>query len=243
MKFKSFIIGIAMLGLVGCANTVTIMNSDGSSVEMPKDVYIAQKQNEQALALAEKFSGAFAPTDAELTEVGEVADAMRKVTMMVLMPQLAQAMQTDGYWQYKTAKLNFWGNIAAGPATALLSPFANRLAYGKKGAAYGGGGYTEVNFGNRVAKGGGGADGESSSATSASGDNLFEDFRFSFGDNAPLNLGDGTYVTGKDAQYQSGDGVQGQALSRPFNQPQLESEGGDVNNDSEGFGVDGSLTN
>lgn len=211
-----------LLGLVlvagGCARTVTITDPEGNTVEMPKDLYAQQQQQEANTAMMAQFSDAFSPANAELSEMGEVADTFRKAMALALMPQIAQAMQQDGYWDYKAAKLQFWGNVIAGPASALLQPFANRLAYGKTGAAYGGGGYTELNFGNRTAKGGGSSgEGDSVASTSASGDTTFEDFQFSLGDKSPLNIGDGTYLTGKDSQFQSGDGTQGQFLSRPCN--------------------------
>lgn len=45
----------------------------------------------------------------------------------------------------------------------------------------------------------------------------------------------------RDGQNQFGDGTQGQAVSRPTNQPQPQTEGGPINNNSEGLGFDGSL--
>lgn len=216
--FACGVIGFVLL-VSGCASTVTITNPDGSVVEMPKDIYAQQQQQQATQSMLASFAEAFKPVDSELSEMGEVADSFRRAMALALMPQIAQSLEQDGYWDYKAAKLQFWGNVIAGPATALLQPFANRLAYGKRGAAYGGGGYTELNFGNRMAKGGGKhkGEGDSAASTSASGDTTFEDFQFSLGNKSPLNIGDGRYLTGKDSQYQQGDGTQGQFLSRPCN--------------------------
>lgn len=214
---------LALAFLSGCGfNSVVVQHPDGSETKMSSDVYMATKQQEQAKQIVATLSESFQPVDGNLSAEGEVAEAMRKVMAMVLFPQIAESLQSDGYWNYQSAKLNFWGRLISNP----LNTVTERIVFGKKGAYAGRGGYTEINFGNRVAKGSGGSgggEGGGGSGSSASGDTSFEDFIFSLGDKSPVNIGDGTYITGKDSQFQSGDGVQGQAFTDPPNLQQPES--------------------
>jgi len=232
---------------MGCAtNRVTSTAPDGTVTEIPEDLYAQQQQQAATANMLKSFSFAFQPANAELSEVGEVADSFRKAMAMAMMPQIARSLDNDGYWAHQNAELQFWNNILAGPATALLTPFANRAAYGKTHGAYGGsgGGYTEVNLGNRTASNNGSSNGGSGPAgaggsASASGDNNFEGMSFSFGNKSPVNSGDnGQFVTGKDAQLQEGDGTQGQLITRPGNFPSFDNRDGSFDNNSEGAGVD-----
>jgi hypothetical protein len=123
------------------------------------------------------------------------------------------------------------------------------------GLKYGVGGYGSGGGGNKVVFKGGnrkaGGNGEKGSA-SASGDTSFSDIYVT------LDKSNGAWdsdrlAQGKDAQYQEGDGTQGQAISRPNNQHDLDFAGdggsgdespgaaGDNNIRSEGLGFDGSL--
>lgn len=126
---------VLVLLMAGCARNVIL--PDGTKI--PKDIWMAQQQQQQALSLADKFAGAFQACDAEMTEIEAVSCNNARMMAMVLLPQLAQAMQTDGYWQLKAAKWQFFGNVVAGPGTALTGAIAHRIMYGDDGAVGNGG--------------------------------------------------------------------------------------------------------
>lgn len=237
MRARLGVVFVAVLVLSACARSVVL--PDGT--EMPADQYRAQTQEAHALAVAGQLASMIQDCSPDMTEKEASECRWSNAMTMVQMPHIAASMVSDGYWQKKAADRQFWLGVAQ---LAVNNPLTNALSQKWLYGTGGPGGYTEVNFGGRSAKGG-----KHEGMASASGDNDFEDLQVTIGNKSPIQTGDGMQAAGKDSQIQTGDGVQGQAVSRPTNQPQPNTSGGagddspgaPINNNSEGLGFDGSL--
>lgn len=215
------------LALTACAGTVTVEGPDGTTTEYPAEVYAEQQRAETAAEIGNTIRTMAARADSQMSSEGEVAHSFMILMLADKYPKAMRSMGA-GYYDLRITKTRQRHQTGRALANIAL-PF---LLFNQGG----GGGDTELNFGNRVAKGGGSSDREGGgSVTSASGDTEFNDLYFTIGDKSPFQYGDGTLASGKDSQIQLGDGVQGQVFSRPFNQPGIATEGGEVNNDSQGL--------
>lgn len=233
---RAVVVGLAVL-VVACTR-VTVVSPDGTETTMSKSVYMGIEQQKTALALTEKFSGAFESCDADMTEIEAMSCNTAKIVSLLTMDRTMAAAQPQGYWQLQSAKWNFFGAVVSGPGTVLI----NRGFDALEGRKYDAG--TNYYIGNRwagggtQAGGGAGPEGQGSSASGmadASGDNNFENMNI--GNQNSLQSGDGTLLSGGESQFQTGDGTQGQAITRPITQPNITTdEGGNVNNESSGIG-------
>ena len=230
MKAKLFVTAFVALGLVACAGQVKVVDRDPKSGEvvqertMDEDLYILERSQEHEAKIAETRSSLMQDcTSSNVANTEFPVCILSNVVTMLVTNQEATNESAKLFYADKANKRQFIQNLTLGLGTPFANAGANRLFYGPQGGMVAGGGsYTELNFGNRVAKGGGSPGEKSAASTSASGDTTFEDFKFSLGNKSPLNIGDGQYLTGKDSQYQTGDGVQGQAFTDPpvLNQPE-----------------------
>lgn len=201
------VLGLALVG--GCASSVTL--PDGT--EVPKDEYRASQQEAHAVSVAEKLSAMIQDCPADMTEKEASECRWSNAMTMVVMPQIAANLTPSGYWQHRTAKRQFWLDVAG---LALNNPFTQAFAYGRLG---GGGGSVKI---------------------TADGQSHIENIDMTTGDGSPFVTGSDNMTAVDEGQNLGGDGLNSRSTTRPFFQPQPNTEGGDIDNMSEGFsaGID-----
>lgn len=205
--------------MVGCGSTGPMVTKpDGTT--MPQDTYLEEARLNAIGEIWSFGKEAAKPPDSpgNVSAEGEVSHTWFKDD---LTEHLSKATQSVGSGKFDVDIVRIQERHRTGRAIINNMPWFLTAA----GAVGGGGnsGDTEINFGNRTAKGGGSGP-EGTSTVSASGDSTFEDIQITTGSKSPLQTGDGVMTPGKDSQYQTGNGIQGQVFSDPPNLQQPEAD-------------------
>lgn len=193
---------------------------------------IADKQLEASREYNEAVSQVTRPPSGNAGENAWLAYETRMATFQAGIDEARPTLfaETLSYVRYKDQQNYQWASLALN--NAPLNFLLQRIL---GGGGTSGGNKVVFKGGNRTSKGGDGEGG-----ASAGGDTSFSDIYVTL-DRANFRQGDGHSAQGKDSQFQFGDGIQGQAFSRPTNQPQPSTEGGNLNNNSEGLSAEGEL--